>query len=133
MFTEFDMIDNQSVLTNYIEWRHQCSDVTSNRFRLEFSIFRTCEYNNFIVRWGKTRSANYWGKKSHLYFKYIHCQLSSEIDLEFLFDMSYSIYFHIETFPQLLLGHHNFPQNLLVVPLKNSLNFRFDSGLASIL
>ena len=72
-------------------------------------------------------------KKVHLYFRYIHCQLSSGIDLEFLFDMSYSIYFHIKTFPQLLLCHHNFPQNLPIVPPKNSLNFQFDSGLASIL
>ena len=48
MFTKLDMNDNQSVLTKYIEWRHDdvISDVTADLFRLEFSIFRACEYNN---------------------------------------------------------------------------------------
>ena len=46
MFTKLDMIDNQLVLTNYIEWRYDdvISDVTADQFRLGFSIFRTCEY-----------------------------------------------------------------------------------------
>ena len=46
MFTKLDMIYNQLVLTNYFEFRH--GDVTADQFRLEFSIFRTCEYNNLI-------------------------------------------------------------------------------------
>ena len=49
MFTKLDMIDNQVVLTNLIEWRHDdvISDVTAGQVRLEWSIFRTCGYNNF--------------------------------------------------------------------------------------
>ena len=48
MFTKLNMIDNQLVMTNYIEWRNDdvISDVTANQFRLGFSIFRTCGYNN---------------------------------------------------------------------------------------
>ena len=50
MFTKLDMNDNQSVLTKYIELRHDdvISDVTADQFRLGFSIFRTCEYSNLI-------------------------------------------------------------------------------------
>ena len=50
MFTKLDMIYNQLVLTNYFEFRHGdvISDVTADQFRLDFSIFRTCEYNNLI-------------------------------------------------------------------------------------
>ena len=50
MFTKLNMIDNQLVMTNYIEWRNDdvISDVTANQFRLGFSIFRTCEYFNLI-------------------------------------------------------------------------------------
>ena len=44
MFTKLNIIDNQPVLTNYFECRHD--DVTADQFRLEFSIFRACEYNN---------------------------------------------------------------------------------------
>ena len=41
MFTKPDIIDNQVVLTNLIEWRHDdvISDVIVGRFRLEFSVF----------------------------------------------------------------------------------------------
>ena len=48
MFTKLDMNDNQSVFTKYIELRHDdvISDVTADQFRLEFSTFRACEYNN---------------------------------------------------------------------------------------
>ena len=48
MFTKLDMNDNQSVFTKYIELRHDdvISDVTADLFRLEFSTFRACEYNN---------------------------------------------------------------------------------------
>ena len=48
MFTKLDMIDNQLVMTNYIEWRNDdvISDVTADQFRLEFSIFPACEYYN---------------------------------------------------------------------------------------
>ena len=50
MFTKLDMIDNQTVLKNYIEWCHDdvTSDVTADWFLLQFSIFQTCEYNNLI-------------------------------------------------------------------------------------
>ena len=50
MFTKLDMNDNQSVLTKYIELRHDdvISDVTADLFRLEFSVFGTCEYYNLI-------------------------------------------------------------------------------------
>ena len=50
MFTKLDMNDNQSVFTKYIELRHDevISDVTADQFRLDFCIFRTCEYNNLI-------------------------------------------------------------------------------------
>ena len=42
------MINNQPVLTNLIEWRLDdvISDVTVDRFPLEFLVFRTCEYDN---------------------------------------------------------------------------------------
>ena len=48
MFTKLDMVDNQPVLTNFIEWCHDdvIGDVTVDRFRLEFSIFRACKYYN---------------------------------------------------------------------------------------
>ena len=48
MFNKLDMIDNQPVLTKFIDWRHDdvISDVTADQFRLEFSIFRACEYYN---------------------------------------------------------------------------------------
>ena len=48
MFTKLDMNDNQSVLTKYIERRHDdnISGVTADQFRREFSTFRACEYNN---------------------------------------------------------------------------------------
>ena len=48
MFTKLDINDNQSVFTKYIELRHDdvISDVTADLFRLEFSTFRACEYNN---------------------------------------------------------------------------------------
>ena len=36
MFNKLDMIDNQLVLTNYIEWRYD--DATADQFRIEFSI-----------------------------------------------------------------------------------------------
>ena len=50
MFTKLDMIDNQPVLTKYIECRHDgvISDVTADQFRLEFYIFWACEHNNLI-------------------------------------------------------------------------------------
>ena len=50
MFTKLHMIDNQLVLTNYFECSHfdVISDVTADQFRLEFSIFQTCEYNNLL-------------------------------------------------------------------------------------
>ena len=49
MFTKLDMLYNQLALTNYFEFRHGdvISDVTADQFQLEFSIFRTCGYNNF--------------------------------------------------------------------------------------
>ena len=51
MFTKLHMIDNQVVLANYIEWRHDdvISDDTPVKFWLEFSIFWTCGYNNLII------------------------------------------------------------------------------------
>ena len=48
MFTKPDIIDNQAVLTNLIEWRHDDSDVTADQFRLGFSIFPTYGYNNLM-------------------------------------------------------------------------------------
>ena len=50
MFTKFDMINGQQVLTNLIEWCYDdfISDVTTDRFHLEFSIFGTCENYNLI-------------------------------------------------------------------------------------
>ena len=50
MFSKLDMIDNQLVLTNYFECSHVdvISDVTADQFRLGLSIFRACEYHNFI-------------------------------------------------------------------------------------
>ena len=50
MFTKLDMICNQLVLTNYFEFRHVdfISDVTADQLRLDFCIFRTCEYSNLI-------------------------------------------------------------------------------------
>ena len=48
MFTKLHMIDNQLVLTNYFECSHVdvISDVTIDRCRLEFDVFRACEYYN---------------------------------------------------------------------------------------
>ena len=48
MFTKLNMVDNQPVFTNLIECCHDdvISDVTVDLFRLEFSIFPTCEYYN---------------------------------------------------------------------------------------
>ena len=46
MFTKLDMTNSQHVLTNSTKLRHD--DVTANRFRLEFSVFGTCEYYNLI-------------------------------------------------------------------------------------
>ena len=42
------MVDNQPVFTNLIEFCHDdvISDVTVDRFPLEFRVFRTCEYYN---------------------------------------------------------------------------------------
>ena len=50
MSTKLNMVDNQPVFTNLIECCHDdvISDVTANRFRLEFSVFGTCEYYNLI-------------------------------------------------------------------------------------
>ena len=50
MFTKLHMIENQLVLTNYFECFHVdvISDVTADQFRLEFSIFQTCEYSNLV-------------------------------------------------------------------------------------
>ena len=50
MFTKLDIIDNQLVLTDYIEWRNDdvISDVTADQLWLGISIFQTCEYNNLI-------------------------------------------------------------------------------------
>ena len=50
MFIKLDMIDNQVALTNLMEWRHDdvISDDTPGQFRLELSIFWTCEYNNSL-------------------------------------------------------------------------------------
>ena len=50
MFNKLDMIDNQPVLTNLIECFHDdvISDVTVDRFPLEFGVFGTCEYYNLI-------------------------------------------------------------------------------------
>ena len=44
------MVDNQPVFTNLIECCHDdvISDVIVGRFRLKFSAFRVCEYNNLI-------------------------------------------------------------------------------------
>ena len=48
MFTKLYTVDNQPVFTNLIECRHDdvISDVTLDRFPLEFLVFRTCEYYN---------------------------------------------------------------------------------------
>ena len=50
MFTKLDMINSQLVLTNSMKLRQDdvISDVIANRFRLEFSVFGTCEYYNLI-------------------------------------------------------------------------------------
>ena len=50
MFTKLDMVDNQPLFPNYKEGHNTdvISDVTVDQFRLEFSIFRACEYHNFI-------------------------------------------------------------------------------------
>ena len=50
MFTKLDMINSQLVLTSSIKLRHDdiISDVTAYQFRLELSIFGTCEYYNLI-------------------------------------------------------------------------------------
>ena len=48
MFTKLNMVDNQPVFTNLIECCHDdvISDVTVDRFPLEFRVFGTCEYYN---------------------------------------------------------------------------------------
>ena len=48
IFTKLDIINNQPVLMHPIECRHDdvISDVTLDRFPLEFLVFRTCEYYN---------------------------------------------------------------------------------------
>ena len=50
MFTKLDMTNSQHVFTNCTKLRHDdvISDVKANRFRLEFSVFGTCEYSNLI-------------------------------------------------------------------------------------
>ena len=50
IFTKPDMVDSQPVLTNLIEWLDDdvISDVTTERFWLEFSVFGICEYHNLI-------------------------------------------------------------------------------------
>ena len=50
MFTKLDMVDSHQVLTNLIEWLDDdvISDVTTERFWLEFSVFGICEYHNLI-------------------------------------------------------------------------------------
>ena len=55
MFTKLDMTDIQHVFTDSTTLRHDdsdsttfISDVTANRFLLEFSVFGTCEYSNLI-------------------------------------------------------------------------------------
>ena len=50
MFTKLDQINIQLVLTNSITLFYDdvISDVTANRFWLEFSVFGTCEYYNLI-------------------------------------------------------------------------------------
>ena len=50
MFTKLDMINSKLVLTSFIKSRHDdvISDITVDRFRLEFSVFWTCEYYNLI-------------------------------------------------------------------------------------
>ena len=48
MFTKLDMINSQLVLTSSIKLCHNdvISDVTANRFRLEFSAFGIYDYYN---------------------------------------------------------------------------------------
>ena len=48
MLIKLDIVDNQPILTNLIDWRHDdiISDITVDRFHLEFSIFQACEYYN---------------------------------------------------------------------------------------
>ena len=50
MFTKLDMTDSQNVFTDSTKLRQDdvISDVTANHFRLEFSVFWTCEYSNLI-------------------------------------------------------------------------------------
>ena len=50
MFTKLDMTNSQHVFTNCTKLRHDdvISDAKANRFRLEFSVFETCEYSNLI-------------------------------------------------------------------------------------
>ena len=51
MFTKLDMTDIQHVFTDSTTLRQDdvISDVTANRFRLEFSVFGTCEYSNLKI------------------------------------------------------------------------------------
>ena len=51
MFTKLDMTDSQHVFTDSTKLRQDdiISDVTANRFRLEFSVFGTCEYTNLKI------------------------------------------------------------------------------------
>ena len=50
MVTKLDMTDSQHVFTDSTKLCQDdvISDVTANRFRLEFSVFGTCEYYNLI-------------------------------------------------------------------------------------
>ena len=50
MFTTLDMINSQLVLMNSIKLRNDdvISDVRAYHFRLELSVFGTCEYYNLI-------------------------------------------------------------------------------------
>ena len=50
MFIKLNPVNNQPVLLKYNELPHDDinSDITVNQFRLEFSIFQTCEYNNLV-------------------------------------------------------------------------------------
>ena len=51
MFTKLDMTDSQHMFTDSTKLRQDdiISDVTANRFRLEFSVFGTYEYSNLKI------------------------------------------------------------------------------------
>ena len=50
MFTKLDMTDSQHMFTDSTKLRQDdiISDITAHHFRLEFSVFGTCEYSNLI-------------------------------------------------------------------------------------